>query len=124
VYYIRGPPATSIAIDVAMGALVGQAPDSNLSVWGFNSLRPCSAPKLLTVSIPSESSQRARHAPATTERAKMPRTNIAWHSILRNVYHNNTSCTEGNNIERENWRSGTGNRPLCRECNGLNMRRR
>ena len=39
-----------------------------------------------------------------------------FHSIKQNVHHNNTSCTEGNNIERENWRSGTGGKPLCSRC--------
>lgn len=53
----------------------------------------------------------------------MPRTS-AWHSVKTNRHHNNTNCNTGNNIERENWRSGTGNKPLCRECGDLNMRRR
>lgn len=30
-----------------------------------------------------------------------------WHSIQQNVHHNNTKCTEGNNIEAKNKRSGT-----------------
>lgn len=45
-----------------------------------------------------------------------------WHSIKRSdapVYHDNTSCKTGNNIERENRRSGTGGRRRCRECTGL-----
>jgi hypothetical protein len=32
------------------------------------------------------------------------------------VYHDNDKCTEGNNIEKENKRPGTGNRPLCQHC--------
>ena len=32
------------------------------------------------------------------------------------VYHNSNRCTEGNNIERENRRSGTGNHRLCSHC--------
>jgi hypothetical protein len=39
-----------------------------------------------------------------------------FHSPKQPVHHNNTSCTEGNNIERENWRSGTGGKPLCKHC--------
>lgn len=43
-----------------------------------------------------------------------------WHSIKQAVHHNNTSCTTGNNIERENLRYGTGGKPLCQECARLN----
>jgi hypothetical protein len=39
-----------------------------------------------------------------------------FHSDKRNVHHNNTNCTEGNNIEKENRRSGTGGKPLCKNC--------
>lgn len=53
----------------------------------------------------------------------MPRTS-AWHSVLRPVYHNNTNCNAGNNIEREYLRSGTGNKQLCVECNRLNKQGR
>ena len=42
-----------------------------------------------------------------------------FHSVLQNVHHNNTSCTEGNNIERENLRQGTGGKPLCANCQRL-----
>jgi hypothetical protein len=43
-----------------------------------------------------------------------------FHSIKQSVHHNNTSCTEGNNIERENLRQGTGGKPLCKHCASLN----
>lgn len=43
-----------------------------------------------------------------------------WHSIKRPVHHNNTACTEGNNIERENLRQGDGGKPLCKTCADLN----
>jgi hypothetical protein len=46
----------------------------------------------------------------------------AWHSKLPNdpfVYHNDTDCNTGNNIEEENRVEGTGNRPLCKECADL-----
>lgn len=44
----------------------------------------------------------------------------AFHSIKQTVYHDNTSCTEGNNIEKENLRSGTGGKPQCHHCARLN----
>lgn len=47
-----------------------------------------------------------------------------WHSIKQLVCHNNTECNTGNNIEREYFRYGTGNRPLCKECARLNLLRR
>ena len=43
----------------------------------------------------------------------------AWHSKLptdRRVYHDETNCTEGNNIESRNRVAGTGNRPKCDHC--------
>ena len=39
-----------------------------------------------------------------------------WHSIRQDVHHNNTDCTEGNNIEPHYRRPGTGGKPLCRHC--------
>lgn len=42
-----------------------------------------------------------------------------WYSILRDVYHENTECNTGNNIESENIRRGTGGRSLCQECKRL-----
>jgi len=35
------------------------------------------------------------------------------------VHHNNDECTEGNNIEPENRRAGTGGHPLCSRCEEL-----
>ena len=49
----------------------------------------------------------------------MPKTS-AWHSVKEDVYHNNTRCTEGNNIETRNLRNGTGNNRLCLTCSRLN----
>lgn len=43
----------------------------------------------------------------------------AFHSAAPNdpkVYHDNSSCTEGNNIEPRNKRSGTGGYPKCEHC--------
>lgn len=45
-----------------------------------------------------------------------------WHSIKAAVHHNNTTCNTGNNIEKENRREGTGNKPLCDECEALKRR--
>lgn len=53
----------------------------------------------------------------------MPQTD-PWHSIKATVHHNNTKCTKGNNIESENLRQGTGGKPLCEECEGLNKDRK
>jgi hypothetical protein len=42
-----------------------------------------------------------------------------WHSRLqtdRRVYHDETRCTEGNNIEPRNRVSGMGGRPKCEHC--------
>ena len=39
-----------------------------------------------------------------------------WHSVKQTIYHNNTDCNTGNNIERENMRQGTGGKSLCEEC--------
>ena len=39
-----------------------------------------------------------------------------FHGENRPVHHNNTSCTEGNNIESKNRKSGTGGKPLCSHC--------
>lgn len=44
----------------------------------------------------------------------------SWHSVKSNVHHNNTNCNTGNNIEKENRRSGTGGKSLCQECKRLN----
>jgi len=45
-----------------------------------------------------------------------------WHSKLildRNVYHDETRCTEGNNIEPRNRVDGAGGRPKCHHCRAL-----
>lgn len=47
-----------------------------------------------------------------------------WHSIKQSVHHNNTECNTGNNIEQENLRSGTGGKPLCKECADLSAKGR
>lgn len=35
------------------------------------------------------------------------------------VYHDNSECTEGNNIEKENRVSGTGGHRRCNRCKEL-----
>jgi hypothetical protein len=42
----------------------------------------------------------------------------AFHSSLpgARVHHNDDKCTEGNNIETRNRKSGTGGHPLCDHC--------
>jgi hypothetical protein len=48
-----------------------------------------------------------------------------WYSAkigAKPVYHNNSSCNTGNNIEKEYIRQGTGNRPLCDECKDWNKK--
>lgn len=40
----------------------------------------------------------------------------AFHSIKGAVHHVCSRCTLGNNIERENKRSGTGGKPRCDQC--------
>ena len=42
-----------------------------------------------------------------------------WNSIKRKVYHNNTNCNTGNNIEPESRRSGMDGKRLCEECEAL-----
>jgi phenylacetate-coenzyme A ligase PaaK-like adenylate-forming protein len=41
-----------------------------------------------------------------------------WHSSAAgiDVYHDNTACTEGNNIEKKHWTSGTGGKRKCSKC--------
>ena len=40
-------------------------------------------------------------------------------SLTKNVYHDNSSCTEGNNIEAKYKVSGTGGLPKCAHCKRL-----
>jgi len=44
-----------------------------------------------------------------------------FHSKLpgTSVYHDNNSCTEGNNIEAVNRKPGTGGHPKCAHCKRL-----
>lgn len=42
-----------------------------------------------------------------------------WHSTKGSVHHTSKKCTTGNNIERENRHTGTGGKPLCKQCERL-----
>ncbi len=56
----------------------------------------------------------------------MPRKS-PWHSskpMTKNVYHDNTLCTEGNNIESYYLKAGTGGRPKCDHCARLDAQGR
>jgi hypothetical protein len=60
---------------------------------------------------------RPRECQSHLKRKEEPRmVTSPWHSILSNKHHNNTRCNTGNNIEKENRRTGTGGKPLCTEC--------
>lgn len=41
---------------------------------------------------------------------------MPWHSTKSPVHHASKKCTTGNNIEKENYSTGTGGKPLCKEC--------
>ena len=48
-----------------------------------------------------------------------------WHSdkLESEVYHNNSDCNTGNNIERENYDRGTGGKErVCAECKQWNKK--
>jgi hypothetical protein len=49
----------------------------------------------------------------------MPRT-FAWHSIKEPHHHENTRCGPGSEIPAHNRVSGTGGKPLCKNCARLN----
>jgi hypothetical protein len=48
-----------------------------------------------------------------------------WHSTKTgtHVHHDNTSCTEGNNIESHYRKDGTGGLPKCSRCKELDGER-
>jgi hypothetical protein len=43
-----------------------------------------------------------------------------WNSTKSDVYHNNSSCETGDNIEQANVQQGTGGKRLCDECERRN----
>jgi hypothetical protein len=50
----------------------------------------------------------------------VPRT-FPWHAATSDVYHNNSDCKTGRGVAQEERLSGTGGKPLCRECTELNQ---
>lgn len=46
----------------------------------------------------------------------MAKTSPFHSSLVKRVYHDNTSCTEGNNIEARYRVSGKGGLPQCSHC--------
>ena len=42
-----------------------------------------------------------------------------WHAEGSAVYHDNSRCTEGNNIEARNKKAGTGGKRKCSRCKEL-----
>jgi hypothetical protein len=40
----------------------------------------------------------------------------AFHSVNSSVYHDNSKCMEGNNIEKKYLRTGTGGKRKCAHC--------
>lgn len=49
-----------------------------------------------------------------------------WHSerhgVKGNCYHDDTRCTEGNNIEKQYRKPGTGGLPKCKHCKELDTK--
>ena len=49
---------------------------------------------------------------------------MAYHSKTSNVYHIYQRCTVGNNIEKDNLKSGTGGKRLCNTCKEIKAGKR
>ena len=47
-----------------------------------------------------------------------------WHSTKSNVYHDDTDCKTGNNIELKNRSEGKGGNRKCSECQDIRARLR
>lgn len=47
-----------------------------------------------------------------------------YHSVDSDVYHINSDCTVGNNIERDKKRQGTGGKRLCSVCKDIRAGKR
>lgn len=54
----------------------------------------------------------------------MPYASPVYSALTLSVHHNNSLCTERNNIEARYLRHGTGNLPLCKHCQSLNQQGR
>ena len=53
----------------------------------------------------------------------MPRT-FPWHSKKSGVYHNNSACRTGKEVDPDDLQQGTGGKALCQECAELNRQGR
>lgn len=72
------------------------------------------AASLLSTIRPSEMSRAAKIMTFFDEQR-------AWHSEKSDVYHIRHDCENGNNIEPENYRVGTGGKRRCSRCNTLRL---
>lgn len=50
----------------------------------------------------------------------MPKT-YPWNSVKEPHHHDNTRCGPGSEIPAHNRQSGTGGKPLCKDCAKLNQ---
>jgi hypothetical protein len=79
------------------------------------------APALLGVgrsltAVPSSGIKPGNEAWLNQKGTRMSKVDPFYSSLTRNVYHNQSGCTEGNNIESRYRVSGTGGLPLCQHC--------
>jgi hypothetical protein len=49
-------------------------------------------------------------------------THIAWHSLKGSVHHDNDHCETALLMQSRNFKTGTGEKPLCRHCESLNSK--
>jgi hypothetical protein len=54
--------------------------------------------------------------PITERNCLMAKTSPWYSTKTKDVYHDETKCNTGNNIEQENVAKGTGGLPKCTEC--------
>jgi hypothetical protein len=66
--------------------------------------------------LSTEGLLRGAPAPRKQSAKKTP-----WYSIKQSVYHNNSECITGYNIDPQDLRQGTGGKPLCQECDRRNQ---
>jgi hypothetical protein len=45
-----------------------------------------------------------------------------WNSIDEQIHHNNTECKTSVSVKAESLRQGTGDKPLCGECDRLSRK--
>lgn len=72
-----------------------------------------------------DASAKGQHQPLTGELKEIDmQQQRPWHStrLGETRYHDNDTCTEGNNIERYYFAWGTGGKQLCDHCSRLDQR--